>query len=356
MRIGQNPSKVKGSPAYTPARIGVASLTYVPALEGYFREACDVIHVHLESLRASLNEDCDLCVFDNGSCPEVLDFLLREWRLGKFDWLFLSHHNLGKNGALNWILSSMPNEYIVYSDSDVFYRKGWLESSLEIFSAFEQAGMVSAQPVLFDFLHGQGRTAPELATQPGVQLTTVDPDPQFVEEYCDGINASPELRQQFRHQRLAVAVNTVSGTRAVMSATDMQFMLRRDIARKMVPLPIAGALTGKDAIEIPRGVEALGGWLLSTEAPLVWHMGNSISGRPLPEIEALWIGESLQPGASDLGSKRELVDDYSGKTRLKYKLARWIRRSPGLKRLVERLYGGLFGLLYEEQRIGGGKP
>ncbi len=43
---------MRGSPAYTSKRVGVASLTYVPALEGYWRQAPEVIRVHLASLRA----------------------------------------------------------------------------------------------------------------------------------------------------------------------------------------------------------------------------------------------------------------------------------------------------------------
>jgi hypothetical protein len=355
MRIGQNPSKVKGSPAYKSARIGIASLTYVPALEGYFRESLDVIGMHLESLRLSTNDDCNLFVFDNGSCPEVLDFLSQQWRLGKIDWLFLSHHNLGKNGALNWILGSLPNEYIVYSDSDVFFRKGWLEGSLNIFESFDQAGMVSAQPVLFDFLKGEGRTAKEIASRPEFQIAQVQPDLDFVVEYCNGINASPEQRAMFRQQKLAVAHNTLTGMRAVISATDMQFMLRRDTARKLVPLPIAGALTGKDAIEIPRGIEALGGWLLSTETPLVWHIGNSIGGRLILETKQIQSA-SLRHRSDGINLPSDVGQMISLKKKLKYHLARWIRRTPWLMHSIERLYGGLFGLLYEELQPGKRKP
>jgi hypothetical protein len=42
----------------------------------------------------------------------------------------------------------------------------------------------------------------------------------------------------------------------------------------------------------------------------------------------------------------------SSKQKLKYQLARRIRRTPWLLRSIERLYGGLFGLLYEELQPG----
>ena len=344
MRIGQNPSKAKGSPAYTPARIGTASLTYVPDLEGYFRQALQVIEVHLTSLRESLDQDVDLCVFDNGSCPQVIDYLQDQWDQGLIDWLFLSHHNLGKNGALNWIFSSMTNEFIAYSDSDIFFRKGWLEQSLAIFDSFERAGMVSASPVFFDFLKGKGQTSRRiLETGPHMKMETVEPRAEVLEEYCDGINATQEQRAFFKGQKLAVAVNTSADRRAVTSATDMQFMLRKEVARKVVPLPIAGALTGKDAIEIPLGIENVGYWILSLEEPLVWHIGNTISGMNVPEVERLMA--SVKPGASGPSSPSSLHE--ARKKPLKEFLQSLLRRSPGLRRAATRLYDGLFGLLYE---------
>ncbi len=356
MRIGQNPAKMRGSPAYTPQRVGLASLTYVPDLEGYFRQARDVIDIHLASLRASLDQECDLCVFDNGSCPEILNFLQDRWRNGVIDWLFLSHHNLGKNGALNWIFSSMPNEYIGYSDSDVLFRKGWLEESLRIFDSFERVGMVSAQPVFFDFLRGQSQTAQRIAAygsdaspKTGLRIELVKPPPEVVDEYCDGINASIEIRQQFHQTQLTVAVNPSRGARAVTSATDMQFMLSRQVARKLVPMPIAGALTARDAIEIPLGVETLGYWILSTEEPLVRHLGNAILDLDIPEVEN-YLSANLQTGQIQAPGFRTHPGPGGWKKNTQAALQRLIDRSPRLRRTFTRVYDWLFSLLYEERR------
>jgi hypothetical protein len=252
----------------------------------------------------------------------------------------------------------------------VFFRKGWLEQTMRVFESFERAGMVSAQPVFFDFLKGEARTAREIGQSGGqLEVISVQPRAEILEEYCDGINASPEMRQQFRSQLLQTAINHQTGMRAVTSATDMQFMLRKEVAARMIPMPIAGALTGKDAIEIPRGVEAQGYWILSTEEPLVWHIGNSISDRPYPEIERLMSGKEVSgQRAVDssqwaVGSRQEAVDSSqcvvsSGQTasgglksRFKASMQRGVRRSPVVKRWMERLYAGLFSLLYEEIRF-----
>lgn len=336
---------MKGSPAYHPRRVGVATLTYVPSLQGYFRDALDIIQVHLTSLRNSTDLEVNTMVFDNGSCPAVIEFLETQWQAGIIDWLTLSHHNLGKNGALNWIFSAMPNEYIAYSDSDVFFRHGWLEESLKIFEIFDKAGMVSAQPVFFDFLRGQGITNQLIEEYAGdFSISKLKPAPEIVDEYCDGIDATDELRKQFHNQDLTVAVHSRTGCQAVTTATDMQFMLKKEVAKSLVPLPIAGALTAKDAIDIPMGVEKLGYWLLSTEKPYVWHMGNALDSDPSDEIKSLLASPEKLSQAS-----RPTEPQGGFKSKVKSFFRRNLKRFAGLHRGTERLYGLLFSLLYEEE-------
>ncbi len=155
-RIGQNPAKL-GMQAYQPKKLGLATITYIPSLEGYFRDSLAILKLMLESLHKNTSEAFDLLVFDNGSCYEIQEELLQLQHQGDIQWLHLSSVNLGKTGAQNWIFSAMPNEWIGYTDSDVLFRKGWLESSRDIIDHFPEAGMVGAQPCYFDVLKGKGK-------------------------------------------------------------------------------------------------------------------------------------------------------------------------------------------------------
>jgi len=67
MRLGQNPSKDK-LPAYQPARLGIALLSYIPSMAGYFEHSLEIIRYQIASIRHSTGMDFDLLVFDNGSC------------------------------------------------------------------------------------------------------------------------------------------------------------------------------------------------------------------------------------------------------------------------------------------------
>jgi glycosyltransferase involved in cell wall biosynthesis len=152
MRKGNNPAKL-GLPAYQPKRLGLALLSYIPSQSGYFAQSLEVLRYQIASIYHSTKE-FDLLVFDNGSSPEVQDELRKLQSEGYIHFLVLSRFNIGKTGALNWILAALPNEFIGFSDGDVLFRPGWFEKSLEILQAFPTAGLVSVQPCLFDVLKG----------------------------------------------------------------------------------------------------------------------------------------------------------------------------------------------------------
>src|SRR5512133_1788416 len=190
MRIGQNPAR-RSIPAYSPHRLGVASLVYIPMLNGYFEQMLPVVDIHLRSLRQNTSEPFDLLVFDNASCDEAKDALLGWQKEGLIDWLITSRYNLGKTGALNWIIGALPNELIAYSDSDVLFRQGWLASSLQILEAFPKAGMVTAQPDFYPLV--EGKLKAHLQLDP-LEFETIEclPSDQAVNEYVMGLGNKPQ--------------------------------------------------------------------------------------------------------------------------------------------------------------------
>lgn len=145
MRKGQNPAKFVKDVA-RPERITVALLNYIPFLSGFYTETLNVLKVCLESMRKDAGLPFDLMVFDNGSCPEVREFLVKEKEDGRIQYLVLSEKNMGKGGAWNVMLSGAPGEIIAYTDSDVLFSPNWLSRSVEILETFPNVGMVTARP------------------------------------------------------------------------------------------------------------------------------------------------------------------------------------------------------------------
>ena len=129
-RVGQNPMRWV-SDVQQPQRITVAALVFIPHLLGYWSGSLEVLELCLGSLRENTAEPFDLLVFDNGSCPEVRRFLARMRERKEIQLLMLSDRNLGKTGAWNLMFRAAPGDIVVYTDSDVYFQRGWLELSLE---------------------------------------------------------------------------------------------------------------------------------------------------------------------------------------------------------------------------------
>lgn len=145
-RIGQNPAKFVKDVA-KPARITVAVLNYIPFLSGFYAEMDQVLKANLNSIYATqMDEPFDVCVFDNGSCDEIKQFLLKEQAEGRIQYLMLSEKNLGKGGAWNIIFEGVPGDIVAYTDNDCLFKPDWLKKSVKILETFPNVGMVTARP------------------------------------------------------------------------------------------------------------------------------------------------------------------------------------------------------------------
>lgn len=344
MRIGANPAKA-GLPAYVPQELGVALITYIPLLEGYFKNSLEILTYQLQSLRASTTVPFDLLIFDNGSCPEAVA-QLKTWQAEqKIDWLVLSKHNLGKAGAWNWIFAAMPNELICYADSDVLFRPGWLEASQAILQAFPQAGMVAAQPNFYDVLEGQGQAQQVLKDQAGYEWREYWPDKAVIDEFCLGIAASPEVAAPFYQKPLPVVVRLSAvhdGNQAVVGASHMQFIIPRAVARQVTPLPATRGLLRTETMALDNRVDQLGFLHLSTTQPYVFHMGNTLNERLLVEVRKV-IKQDLAPRAitpTDQPVNRSWL----------YRGLSWLASQPRCKPRLMRVYNLLFQVLYTERK------
>jgi len=81
----------------------------------------------------------DLMVFDNGSCAEVRDFLIKEKEEGRIQYLILAEKNMGKGGAWNTMLAGAPGEIIAYTDSDVLFLPNGFRVLLKFWKHFQMS-------------------------------------------------------------------------------------------------------------------------------------------------------------------------------------------------------------------------
>ncbi len=290
-RIGINPNRGQQS-GYQPARVTLAMLTYLPNQAGYFAERLAVTRLSLESLIAHTPKPYDLIVFDNGSCPELVNYLCKLRDQGVINYLILSASNIGKISALKIIFQAAPGEIVAYTDDDVFFLPGWLDAHLKIMNTYPYAGMVTGF-----YIRSHLRYATEsieaFAKQLEVKVARGMLIPQELEQhYIDNMGRTAESYQQevdglqdiqFTYQRVS----------ALASAGHHQFMAPRQLMLDVLP-GWDKNLMGK-MIELENEVDRLGYLRLSTPIPVTRLLGNVISADNAAEAKRL--GLSARAGA-----------------------------------------------------------
>jgi hypothetical protein len=281
MRVGQNPARFIEKIAQ-PARITVAVVNCIPFLSGYYEHSLEVLKTVVESLHATREpaHPYDVMVFDNHSCAEVRGYLKDASDQGRIQYLVLSDTNIGKIGAWNYMFAAAAGEYIVFSDGDVAFRPCWLTDSLKIFESFPNVGMVTARPL---------RTPMEFssATLDWAKKAGVFKEGNFLEweTFWEHVESLGRDESESRNDYAAgndYCLN-YGGQTAYVGAAHFQFMARRDVLQKIIPLPSEKPMRGERALDI--AINNLGLLRLTTNRALVRHMGNippSLDLRLLP--------------------------------------------------------------------------
>jgi glycosyltransferase involved in cell wall biosynthesis len=278
MRVGQNPARFVEKVAQ-PAEITVAVVNCIPFLSGYYENSLEVLKTVVESLHTS-REDLhpyDVMVFDNHSCAEVRAYLQEGYEQGKIQYLVLSDTNIGKLGAWNFMFGAAQGKYIVFSDGDVAYRPGWLKASLDLFDTFPNVGMVTARPYRASNKFSDSTVEWARKQDPGMLAEGRFIPWETFWEHAKSIGFSEEqARKDYHNDNEYDYRLTYKGKIAYIGAGHFQFMARRDVLQKIIPFHSVQPMRGERALD--EAVDKLGCLRLTTETPLVWHIGNRLPG------------------------------------------------------------------------------
>jgi glycosyltransferase involved in cell wall biosynthesis len=274
MRVGQNPAKYVKDVA-KPARVTATVLNYIPFQSGFYSETLDVLKVTLSSLRENTKVDFDLMVFDNGSCPEVKEFLLNEQSEGRIQYLILSEKNLGKGGAWNMILSGSPGEIIAYTDSDALFFEGWLEKSLELLETFPNVGMVTSRPF---------RTNPDFITstiawgekdaEASVEKGDFIPFEVFREFDLSLGQSEEEIKQHY--ESTTDTLLTYKGLKAIAGASHWQFVAKKAVLAQFLPFDMSRPMG--QVKQLDQRMNEAGYLRLMPVEPFAMNMSNTLRG------------------------------------------------------------------------------
>ena len=273
-RVGMNPGRGKKSD-FTPARVTVSVLTYVPNDIGYFKDRFDVMRVCLESILKNTQEPFDLMIFDNGSSDKVIDYLHKQQNAGNIDFLLLSSKNVGKITALQVMCKAAPGEIIAYCDDDVFFLPGWLKRHLEVIDTYPDVGVVTGMYIKPHMKEGV-KTTMRFTAKPDVIIekgNLIDKDLEL--HYIANMGRTWE---QYKNeiQGLEDVRITYKGIQTYASAGHFQFIALKDRILKALPDKWQINLMGKMR-ELDIGIDDLKMLRLCTTPATVRLLGNKIN-------------------------------------------------------------------------------
>ncbi|MFC2063901.1 glycosyltransferase family A protein [Chloroflexota bacterium] len=272
-RIGMNPSRGKRM-EHAPSRITLAILTYLPVEIGYFEHRFNVTRLCLESLISNTQTGNDLMVFDNGSCPRLTNYLKGLYETGNLQYLFLSKKNIGKMAALQIIFNSAPGEIVAYSDDDVFFLPGWLDSHMELLENYPNVGLVTGFYIRSHLLYGT-QSLDRFALRNDVDVERGILVDELVEHhYVENMSRTWE-QYQLEVEGLEDIRFTYKSIQALASSGHHQFVARKKIIQEALPNNSNGMLMGS-MIELENRIDELGFLRLSTNETSTCLLGNDI--------------------------------------------------------------------------------
>ena len=314
-RIGQNPAKFVKDVA-KPARITVAVLNYIPFLSGFYAEMDGVLKACLNSIyNTKLNEAFDVLVFDNGSCDEIKQYLLKEQAEGRIQYLFLSEKNLGKGGAWNIIFEGAPGEIIAYTDNDCLFTPDWLEKSLRILETYPNAGMVTARPFRTNsnLYTSTLKWADETA---GVEHEQGDIIPFEVFREFDLSLGQSEEEITAHYAETTDHRLTYNGVKAMVGASHWQFTAYKSRIQEFLPFRMDRPMG--QVRQLDTRINEKGYLRLMTETPCAMNMSNTLDN-------------SVQVAEHTEEKKKTLADN------------------PVVKKVLLGLYNRIFHLYYDKR-------
>lgn len=284
MREGVNPnSSKKIQNDSTSHRIIIP--IYIPNFQGYFKDSLNVLKVCITSLLKTVNTDTAITLISNASCNEVNEYLNSLKKEDKIDKVVFNKNNVGKMNAIISETRASFEEYITFSDADVFFDKGWLKETFLMFQNVPKAGYVSMNPTPQNFAYAESTILDNLyALLFNKQKTSNICSFEDLEHFHKSIGRNIDSTKEMLNKKIFC----LKKYNYIIGAGHFCCTIKKTETLKQVPLKKSNiaASGGSEAIYLDIPFNKTGLWKLSSPKAYVWHMGNV--------LEKEWSNKKLE--------------------------------------------------------------
>lgn len=212
-----NPNRLAKVSGYKP--VIASAITYLPDFEGYHKDRFEVVKASLNTMRDNAGEDIGTFIWDNGSCPEVIDWLMNEY---KPDHLVIST-NIGKASARAGIVRAVsPGTILGVADDDILYYPDWFKKSIDILESFPNVGQVSGYPVRTQMRWGNKNTKAWAFRNAKLEYGRFIPD-EWDRDFCTSIGRDYEWHKAYTIDDIDAMI-TYKGRQVYAVAHHCQFI------------------------------------------------------------------------------------------------------------------------------------
>jgi glycosyltransferase involved in cell wall biosynthesis len=95
----------------------------------------------LDSLTETSPPDTKYIIWDNNS-DNLTKAMLSEWQQKNPSNIIFSKENIGWGKAINESLKLVNSEYVLLSNNDVVYKKGWYEECIRLYEKYPKIGIL----------------------------------------------------------------------------------------------------------------------------------------------------------------------------------------------------------------------
>lgn len=272
MRTGSNPQKIQKKIGLK-ANHRVIVVVFIPELTGYYKNSQDVFKLCLKSLVTANKGDYAITVVNNGSCPEVHDFI-SNYSAGQIDTVIHHSYNIGKIDAMIGAARGAREELITLTDSDILFIKNWDFATRNIFSNFKKAGSVSPIPFRHGLFYGTSSALKEILL--GRLKFSYEMIPENFEDqnkYLSSINWNNEKNNEVRWP--VIEKNKI---KAIVGSGHQVLTIKREMLFTTVPKTPSLTLVGGDSElkYVDEPIDKAGLMRLSTFNNYAYHIGNQV--------------------------------------------------------------------------------